>query len=397
MPRRVVRRATQIRSDRATPAPTVVRLDEDVVRLMRDELAEVADRAVVAITEEVPSYAGQFSGAMGETIRQAVQLALGGFLTLATREDAGTPMAPGARGRLPARPGRGPQRPEHGGPAGGVPDRRPRLVARPVPHGGGGRGRGRAAVPLRRAGLRLHRRALGLQRRRPHRRAREHRPGAAAQPRPAGPGPRDRRRRGRGGRRRRARRLGAAHRPERRAAAGVPGLARGDRPRPAHAATDRGGARRPRGTGPDPGSVDGHARGPRRAGAGAARHHRGDRPDGAVARGLPVARPRACAPLTLGDRGGRWTPTPTSARCCWPPTRRPAPTCAPACWPRWPTSGPRPPTSSPRPCAPGCCTRAAATPWPSSCSSTRRPCATASGSCASCTATGSRTRSSCSR
>lgn len=98
MPRRVVRRATQIRSDRATPAPTVVRLDEDVVGLMREELAEVADRAVVAITEEVPSYTGQLDGVMGETIRTAVQLALGGFLTLATREDAGTPMAPALEG-----------------------------------------------------------------------------------------------------------------------------------------------------------------------------------------------------------------------------------------------------------------------------------------------------------
>jgi hypothetical protein len=93
-----VRRATQIRADRATPVPTVVRLDEDVVRLMREELAEVADRAVVAITEEVPSYTGQLSGVMGETIRQAVQLALGGFLTLATREEAGTPMAPALEG-----------------------------------------------------------------------------------------------------------------------------------------------------------------------------------------------------------------------------------------------------------------------------------------------------------
>ncbi|WP_457207933.1 PucR family transcriptional regulator [Nocardioides sp. P5_C9_2] len=98
MTRPLVRRATQIRADRTAPAPTVVRLDEEVVRLMREELAEVADRAVVAITEEVPSYTGQLSGVMGETIRQAVQLALGGFLTLATREEAGTPMAPALEG-----------------------------------------------------------------------------------------------------------------------------------------------------------------------------------------------------------------------------------------------------------------------------------------------------------
>ena len=98
MPRRRVRRATQTRPERTGPAPTVVRLDEQVVGLMRAELAEVAERAVAAITDEVPSYAGQLSGAMGERIRTAVQLALGGFLTLATREDAGTPMAPALEG-----------------------------------------------------------------------------------------------------------------------------------------------------------------------------------------------------------------------------------------------------------------------------------------------------------
>jgi hypothetical protein len=98
MPRRRVRRATQTRPERTGPAPTVVRLDEQVVGLMRAELAEVAERAVAAITDEVPSYAGELSGAMGERIRTAVQLALGGFLTLATREDAGTPMAPALEG-----------------------------------------------------------------------------------------------------------------------------------------------------------------------------------------------------------------------------------------------------------------------------------------------------------
>jgi PucR C-terminal helix-turn-helix domain len=98
VPRHVVRRATQIRAERTGPARAVVRLDEDVVGVMREELAEVADRAVAAIIDEVPSYAGELSGAMGETIRNAVQLALGGFLTLATREDAGTPMAPAIEG-----------------------------------------------------------------------------------------------------------------------------------------------------------------------------------------------------------------------------------------------------------------------------------------------------------
>jgi hypothetical protein len=96
--RRVVRRTTQISEERPGPPRAVVRLDDDVVGLMRAELAEVADRAVAAIIDEVPSYAGELSGAMGETIRNAVQLALGGFLTLATREAARTPMAPALEG-----------------------------------------------------------------------------------------------------------------------------------------------------------------------------------------------------------------------------------------------------------------------------------------------------------
>ena len=61
-------------------------------------LAEVADSAVLRIIEEVPSYAGAWSGRMGEVIRNAVQLALGGFLTLATRQDADAPKAPAIEG-----------------------------------------------------------------------------------------------------------------------------------------------------------------------------------------------------------------------------------------------------------------------------------------------------------
>lgn len=75
----------------ATQSPTLVALDPRVAETLREHLAEVADRAVLAIIEEVPSYAGALSGRMGETIRNAVQFALGGFLTLASREDAGAP------------------------------------------------------------------------------------------------------------------------------------------------------------------------------------------------------------------------------------------------------------------------------------------------------------------
>ncbi|PVG84279.1 transcriptional regulator [Nocardioides gansuensis] len=95
MSRRVVRRATQTQ---AVAGRTPVALEASVVDLMRAQLPEVADRTVSAIIAEVPSYANALSGSMGEIIRNAVQLALGGFLTLATREDAGTPMAPALEG-----------------------------------------------------------------------------------------------------------------------------------------------------------------------------------------------------------------------------------------------------------------------------------------------------------
>ncbi|MDR7253338.1 hypothetical protein J2X46_002323 [Nocardioides sp. BE266] len=70
---------------------TVVGLDPQVAEALRTRLAEVADRVVLTIIDEVPSYAGAFSGRMGEVIRNAVQLALGGFLTLATRQDGNAP------------------------------------------------------------------------------------------------------------------------------------------------------------------------------------------------------------------------------------------------------------------------------------------------------------------
>jgi hypothetical protein len=87
---RPVRPATQIK--------TIVGLDPQVAAALRSHLAEVADSAVLTIIDEVPSYAGAWSGRMGEVIRNAVQLALGGFLTLATRQDADAPKAPAIEG-----------------------------------------------------------------------------------------------------------------------------------------------------------------------------------------------------------------------------------------------------------------------------------------------------------
>jgi hypothetical protein len=88
--RRVVRAATQQRA--------VVDLDDALVEVLRGELAVVAERAVASIIDEVPSYAGALSGPMGSTIRNAVQLALGGFLTLATRDGESPPMGPALEG-----------------------------------------------------------------------------------------------------------------------------------------------------------------------------------------------------------------------------------------------------------------------------------------------------------
>lgn len=90
MPRRVVHSATQQR--------VVEGLDDDLVEVLRGELAVVAERTVETIIDEVPSYAGALSGPMGATIRNAVQLALGGFLTLATRGGEKPPMAPALEG-----------------------------------------------------------------------------------------------------------------------------------------------------------------------------------------------------------------------------------------------------------------------------------------------------------
>jgi hypothetical protein len=72
-------------------------LDAQATGLLRDRLPAVAEDTVAAIIVEVPAYANALSGPMGEKIRTAVQLALGGFLSLA--EDPagggpGTPLAP---------------------------------------------------------------------------------------------------------------------------------------------------------------------------------------------------------------------------------------------------------------------------------------------------------------
>ena len=72
-----------------------------VAEAMRTELPSVAERTVAEIIVDVPSYADAFSGDMGRVIVNAVELALGGFLELATASsgaDPSTPIRPALEG-----------------------------------------------------------------------------------------------------------------------------------------------------------------------------------------------------------------------------------------------------------------------------------------------------------
>jgi hypothetical protein len=81
--------------------PSHLGLSSRTIEELREALPEVAERTVAAITDDVPSYADALSGPMGETIRTAVQLALGGFISLAARSrgvETQTPTAPAVDG-----------------------------------------------------------------------------------------------------------------------------------------------------------------------------------------------------------------------------------------------------------------------------------------------------------
>ncbi|MFC4784568.1 PucR family transcriptional regulator [Nocardioides sp. MAHUQ-72] len=78
-----------------------LQLPAEAVSEMRSRLPAVAEETVTAIIAEVPSYEGALTGPMGENIRNAVQLALGGFLSLASGRrgaDPRTPTAPAVEG-----------------------------------------------------------------------------------------------------------------------------------------------------------------------------------------------------------------------------------------------------------------------------------------------------------
>ena len=103
----------------ATPSRTAqgaadLELDEEVTAALRLRLTTIAEETVAAVMVEVPSYAGALSGQMGENIEGAVQMALSGFLKLASGSrgsDASTPLGPALEaayslGRGEARSGR---------------------------------------------------------------------------------------------------------------------------------------------------------------------------------------------------------------------------------------------------------------------------------------------------
>ena len=77
--------------------PADLDLDAPATELLRARLPAVAEDTVAAIIVEVPGYANALSGPMGEKIRTAVQLALGGFLSLAEDPVGSGPGTP--RGR----------------------------------------------------------------------------------------------------------------------------------------------------------------------------------------------------------------------------------------------------------------------------------------------------------
>ncbi|MEP9382186.1 helix-turn-helix domain-containing protein [Nocardioides sp. KR10-350] len=70
-----------------------VRLSPEIVERMREILPQVGEDVVASIIAEVPSYQDALSGPMGETIRTAVRVALGGFLSIASGRTGDVPAA----------------------------------------------------------------------------------------------------------------------------------------------------------------------------------------------------------------------------------------------------------------------------------------------------------------
>ncbi|MGK2876237.1 MAG: PucR family transcriptional regulator [Nocardioides sp.] len=97
-------------------APAGLNLSPAALQAMQDVLGSVSNDVIAAIITDVPSYSDALSGPMGQTIRNAVQVALSGFLNLAAASspDELTPKRPALEGayelgRGEARSGRTPE------------------------------------------------------------------------------------------------------------------------------------------------------------------------------------------------------------------------------------------------------------------------------------------------
>lgn len=73
-------------------------LGEAAIDELRSRLPDIAGDTVTAIIAEVPGYTNALVSPMGAKIEGAVQLALGGFLKLASSGNAGTPLTPALEG-----------------------------------------------------------------------------------------------------------------------------------------------------------------------------------------------------------------------------------------------------------------------------------------------------------
>ncbi len=87
-------------------------LEAATLAVLHGRLHDVAEQTIAAVTAEVPGYRGTLDAGAQATLAQAVETALGGFLSLAAAErDASAPLAPAldgalALGRVEAQQGR---------------------------------------------------------------------------------------------------------------------------------------------------------------------------------------------------------------------------------------------------------------------------------------------------
>ena len=81
-------------TSRAARGAADLALDEHLATTLRELLPTVAEETVAAVIVEVPGYTDALTGRMGDNIAEAVQVALGGFLKLASRSHGSDPRTP---------------------------------------------------------------------------------------------------------------------------------------------------------------------------------------------------------------------------------------------------------------------------------------------------------------